>query len=288
MPMKAKKRGTQRKNLYQTMYAYSKKNLQANILTGIVALVLAFLATLLGNVLACVVSLISLFISGGATTSKILQGIKHGKVDDSVLIFIAVIVSFFLGQFTLAATAMAIYKLATVLIIYLSGRVGISMMHAAEVLPAYANLVDTDATIRKIPVTSVTRGMKIIVKTGEIVPADSIILDGCTEFDTSSVYYSEENISFSTGDKILAGFVNKGTSVTCKVLYDSANSVVSKMKKIAAHAEKGSTKGEKRFSAIAKWYPSMMLLLAVAVLIVIPRSFSSGALSIESKERNSE
>ncbi len=259
------------------MYAYSKKNLQSSMLTGVVALVLAIIASLFGSVLACIFSIISLFIAGGELVSKMLQGIKRGKVDDGILVLIAVLVPFFLGKFAIAATAMAIYKLSQTLLMYLSGRLGVTMMRAAEILPANANMVDTDATIRRIPVTSVVRGMKIIVKTGEIVPADAVISDGYSEFDTSGVYRAEGNTSFSAGDKILAGFVNKGSSVTCEVLCDSSSSIASKMKRLAVKAENGSTKGEKRFSVIAKWYPSAMLLLAVAVLIL--GGFTTGAWS---------
>lgn len=273
--MKANKKGNASKYLYQKMYSYTKKKLGTSFLTGVVALAFAILASYCGNVLACIFSIFALILSGGELFFKVIRSVKQGKADDGILVLLAVLVTFFIGHFALAATAMAIYKLVGVCLAYMSGRLGASMMGAAEVLPEYANIVDTDATIRRIPLSSVTRGMKIMVKTGETVPVDSVISDGFSDFDTMNLYASPKQVSLSAGDKVLGGFVNTGSSVTCETLCDSENSLASKMKQMALMAERSSTKGEKRFSGIAKWYPLILLLLAVAVLIV--GGFTSGA-----------
>lgn len=272
--MKGKKKGTER-NLYQKMYSYKKKKLAPGFLAGVVALLMALLASICGNVLACIISIFSLFISGGELLSKTLRGGKREKADDGLFVLLAVLVTFFLGRFAMAAIAMAIYKLAGVILMYVSGLVGDCMMKSANVLPAYANQVDADATIRRIPVSSVTRGMKIMVKPGETVPADSVISDGFSDFDTSNVYLSKDPVSLSAGDKVLGGFVNMTSSVTCEVLCDGENSLVSEMRRLAEHAENGSTKGEKRFSSIAKWYSPAVLVLAIIVLMV--GGFTTGA-----------
>lgn len=273
--MKVKNMGEERQSTYSKLYAYSRKNLKNSFLTGVVALVFAMIASLFNSaVLACIFSILSLILSGGEAISRTLKRSGKGKFDDSILVLIAVLVTFFLGKFVIAATAMAIYKLTQVLLMYLSGKLGVLMKDAAEVLPDYANLVDTDATIRRVSVSSLTRGMKIMVKTGEVVPADSTISDGFSEFDTSNVYLSDNPVSLSAGDKVLAGFINNGSSVTCEVLCDHDDSLVCDMRRLAAMAEKSSTKGEKRFLSIAKWYPLAVLALAVAVLLI--GGFSGG------------
>ena len=274
--MKVKNMGEGQQNIYTKLYAYSKKKQTNALLTGLIALFLAIVASWCSGiaVLACILSILSLIFSGGEAVSRVLKKRGKSRVDDSVFVLIAVVVTFFLGNFSLAATAMAIYKLTQVLLAYFSGNLGVSMKNAAEVLPEYANLVDTDATVRRVLTSTLTRGMKIMVKTGEVVPADSIISDGFSEFDTKNVYMHDAPVSLSAGDKVLAGFINRGSSVTCEVLCDAKESLASDMQRLAAMAEKTKTKGEKRFLSIAKWYPAAVLILSVAVLLI--GGFTSG------------
>ncbi len=280
--MRETKKNRERQSTYSMLYSYAKKDLKAGLLTGLIALVLALFAMQLNGFFRVVLSLISLVIAGGETLSHMLKKKKKSRPDDSLLILLAIVISFFLeplgeGRYALAALAMSVYKLSNIGLTYLTGKLGKTMKDAAEVLPLYANLVDSDATIRKVQASSLTRGMKIIIKTGETVPADSVIVDGFSTFDTSNISISEHFVSLSAGDRILAGYINDGPSVTCEVECDGDTSVASDMRLIASMAERSGTKIEKRFSSIAKWYPPAVLFLAVLVILI--GGFTTGAWS---------
>jgi len=83
--------------------------------------------------------------------------------------------------------------------------------------------------------------------------------------------------SFSSGDKVLAGFVNTGSSVTCVASCDFEDSIVKDLNRLADMAETTQTAGEKRFEKIAKWYPVLTLVLAIVVLLIY--GMSTGAWS---------
>lgn len=246
------------------------------MLTGVLALALAVVGALFHNAIAvCIFCILSLILSGSETVSKFLKSLKKAKFDDAVFILIAVLVPFFLGRFVIAAIAMAIYKLSYVLVAFFSGSLGNAFKTMADVLPEYANLVEDGGNVRPVASISLTRGTKILVKPGETVPVDCVISDGFTDFDPSNVYESDKNLSLSSGDKALAGFVNAGSSVTCEAVCDYDESLVMDLNRLASMAESKSTKGEKRFLAIAKWYPLAVLVVAAAALFI--GGFTSGA-----------
>ena len=237
MTMKVKNMGQEHQSTYLKRYAFTKKKLLNGFITGGLSLILAIVGALFKNtVVICIFSAVSLILSGGETVSRLIKSAKKGKFDDGVFILLAVLVPFFLGRFSIAAIAMAIYKLSSVLILFISGRLGKSFQEIADVLPQYANLVDSGSNIRRVYSESLTNGAKIMVKTGETVPVDCVITDGFSDFDTSNVYESEKNVSLSSGDKVLAGFINTGTSVTCEAVCDYDESLVMDLNRMASMA----------------------------------------------------
>lgn len=267
--MKIKNIGYEHQSLYLTRLPNKKKTLVNGFITGLIAFLLAIVASMFKNiVLVCIISAVSMIISGSEAMSKAVKAIRKAKPDDSVIVLLAVLVPFFLGKFIIAAIAMAIYKLFSVLILLIYGSLAQSFREASEVLPQFANLVDSDSNIRKVYSESLVRGAKIIVKPGEIVPVDCIISDGFSDFDPSNIYKSESNVSVSAGDKVLAGFVNNGTSVTCETVCSYNESLVLDLNRLASMAETKSTKGEKRLLTVAKWYPSVVLAVAAAAVII--------------------
>ncbi len=273
--MKVKNMKQEIQGTYSKLYAQSKKNVTTALLVGGIALVLALIASLFKSpVLICIFSILSLILSGGEIVSKRIKTLSKVKVDDTLLILIAVLIPFFLGRFFVSALAMALYRIFSLLIFYASGRLGVLLNDAADVLPRDANVLDDDMNIRRVPAESVLCGTKIIVKTGETVPVDAIILDGFTDFDTSNVCRGTSAMSLSSGDKILAGYINTGAAVTCEAVTDYSESLVMDMARLASLSETGNTKGEKRFKTIAKWYP--VAVLGVAILMLLIGGLTSG------------
>ena len=198
MTMKVKNMGQENQSTYLKRYAFTKKKLLNGFITGGLSLILAIVGALFKNtVVICIFSAVSLILSGGETVSRLIKSAKKGKFDDGVFVLLAVLVPFFLGRFSIAAMAMAIYKLSSVLILFVSGRLGKSFQEIADVLPQYANLVDNGSNIRKVYSESLTNGAKIMVKTGETVPVECVISDAFSDFDTSNAYASETTVYLS-------------------------------------------------------------------------------------------
>jgi len=273
--MKVKNMVRNRQSAYLKLMQINNKDFSRNLIVGAVALLLAIIASKISNsFFVCVIGILSLVLSGAETVFKLIKGTKDVKLD-TLLVLVSVIIPFCLGDFVMAATAMAIYKLSVAVISYLLGDVGNQLGAYVNVCPKTANIIDGEANIKVIRSEEIVKGTKIMVKTGEIVPVDSTITEGFSDFDTSAVCELGKDETLSSGDRVLAGYVNLGASVTCVAECDYEDSVVQDMNRLADMAETTSTNAEKRFIKIAKWYPVLILALSIIVLLIC--GLSNGA-----------
>lgn len=278
--MKVKNMVKNKQTTYSKLISHIGKDLKKSFLVSIVALALAIIASLFDNVvLSCMFSILSLIIAGAEVIFKLVKGTKDAKLD-TVLVIAAILIPFCLGEFSIAALAMSIYKLSTVVVSYVTGLLGKDLKATVDVTPKTANLIDSQSNIRVIAAEELRSGDKFMVKANEVVPVDAMITEGFSEFNTSRVYSSNGEVSLSAGDKILAGYVNTGSSVTCAAVCSYDDSIVMDLNRLADMAENTSTIGEKRFMQIAKWYPLGVLALAIIVLLITGLSSGiwSGAL----------
>ncbi len=266
--MKIKNMVKNKHTVYSKYASLSNKKYKQSFLTGLMALGIAIVASLFNNpVAACIFSIISLIIAGAEVIFKLVKGTKEAKLD-TVLVLVAIIIPFCMAEFAVAALGMSIYKLAGVLISYVSTKIGQELKEIAEVTPRNVNIIDSQSNIRQVSADSLRNKDKFIVKVGEVIPVDAVITEGFSEFDTNRVHASDCDISLSAGDKVLAGYVNTGSSVTCVAVCDYDESLVMDFNRLADFAETTSTIGEKRFLQISKWYHLGILLLAIVVLLI--------------------
>lgn len=266
--MKIKNMVKNKHSVYSKYTALSNKKYKQSFLTSLVALGIAILASIFDNVvLACIFSLVALVISGAEVIFKLAKGTKEAKLD-TVLVIVAIIIPFCMAKFAVAALGMSIYKLSGVIISYVSTLIGKELKEIADVTPKNVNIIDSQSNIRLVAADSLRNKDKFIVKTGETIPVDAVITEGFSEFDTNKVHTSDCDVSLSAGDKVLAGYVNTGSSVTCVAVCDYDESLVMDFNRLADMAESTSTIGEKRFMQVSKWYHLGILVLAIVVLLI--------------------
>lgn len=273
--MKVKNMVKSKQSISSKLMQMSNKDFVKNLIVSVAAILLAFAASKITNTFfLCIVSILSLVLSGAETVFKLIKGTKDAKLD-TLMIVVAVVIPFCLGNFVLAAYAMSIYKLSVTVISYLLANLGSGFRACANVCPQRANIVDSDSTVRIIPSSEIIKGTKIMIKTGETVPVDCIITEGFSDFDTSKVIDLGRNDSLSVGDKILAGYVNLGSAVTATAVCDYEDSLVFDMNRLADMAESAATVGEKRFIKLAKLYPVVILVISMIVLLICGLSTGS-------------
>lgn len=273
--MKVKNMVRNKQTTYSKLMQINSKKFKNNLIVSIVSLALAFIASKMPNAFfICLFSILSLVLSGAETVSKLIKGTEDSKLD-TVLVVAAILIPFCLGEFVVAATAMAVYKASTAIASYMLSDLGKKFSEIVNVFPKTVNVIDSNSNIISTSVEGIIKGTKFMVKSGEVIPVDCIITEGFSEFDTSMVCDFDKAENLSSGDKALAGYINLGSSVTCVAVCDYEDSIVKDLNRMADISETTTTVGEKRFIKIAKWYPVLILALAILVLLIF--GMSSGA-----------
>lgn len=145
-----------------------------------------------------------------------------------------------------------------------------------DIRPDYANL-KTEGGINKVSPSEICVGDEIIVKPGEKIPLDGIILEGESLIDTSALTGESVPRNMKEENEILSGMINKTGVLTVKVTKTFENSTVSKILELVQNASNKKAHTEKFITKFARIYTPIVVLLAV-LIVAIPTLFIKDAL----------
>lgn len=198
---------------------------------------------------------------------------KQTFFDEHFLMTAATIGAFAIGEYPEAVAVMLFYQSGELLQGIAVGHSRRSIQALQAIRPDRANLV-TDSGLSIVDPEEVAEGATIVIRPGERVPLDSIILDGETELDTAAL--TGESLPRPAGpeDEILAGSVNGSGKITAQVLRPAASSAVSRIMHLVEEAAARKAPAEKFISRFAAVYTPVMLGLALIIAFAIPSLFS--------------
>ena len=151
-----------------------------------------------------------------------------------------------------------------------------SITKLMDIRPDYANL-KTEGGINKVSPSEICVGDEIIVKPGEKIPLDGIILEGESLIDTSALTGESVPRNMKEENEILSGMINKTGVLTVKVTKTFENSTVSKILELVQNASNKKAHTEKFITKFARIYTPIVVLLAV-LIVAIPTLFIKDAL----------
>lgn len=149
-----------------------------------------------------------------------------------------------------------------------------SISDLMDIKPEYANLKKGEQIVATNP-ENVKIGDIIIVKQGEKIPLDGIIIKGNSKINNSALTGESDLVSVKENDTVLSGGVNTGGILEIKVSKDYENSTVTKILNLVESATDRKAKTETFVSKAAKIYTPIVLILAILVAIFLPMIFSS-------------
>ncbi|MBQ2755387.1 MAG: cadmium-translocating P-type ATPase [Oscillospiraceae bacterium] len=213
-------------------------------------------------------------VSGYETVIEAAKSIVKLELDETVLMTIAVIAAFFLGEYSEAAMVAILFKLgemAEELAVSKSRR---SIKALLDIRPEKAVLVK-NGEFCEVDAGTVAVGSEIIVRTGDRVPLDAVVLEGSCDADCSALTGESEPRQIGAGDEVLSGMIVIGGSLRCRTTRKFEDSASSKIIEIAEKAQENKGTAEKLISKFAKIYTPLVMALAV-LLAVLPPLFALG------------
>lgn len=247
------------------------KNYKEEIKIGI-ALSLFFLGTfgVEGEKFKLAILILAYIISGGNVVLRSFKNISRGNIfDENFLMTIATFGAFFVGEHSEAVGVMLFYQIGE----YFQGRAvdnsRKSIENLMDIRPDFAN-IKIDNILKKVKPESVKVGTIIVVKPGEKIPLDGIIISGTAALDTSALTGEALPLDVRSGDKVLSGSINKNGVIEIKVEKDFYHSTVSKILELVENASNKKAETEKFITKFAKYYTPAVVSIAAITVIVPP------------------
>ena len=217
-----------------------------------------------------VVFIIAYLIVGVDVLLKSFKNIVKGQVfDENFLMSVATIGALSIGESAEAVGVMVFYKLGEFLQAKAVGKSRKSISELMEIKPEYANL-KVGSEVKEVSPYDVEIGDLIIVKPGEKVPLDGVVVDGFSMVDTSALTGESLLREVGNGDSVLSGFINKNSVLTVSVQKEFEDSAVSKILDLVENASSKKSKTENFITKFSKYYTPIVVISALLIALIPP------------------
>ena len=223
--------------------------------------------------------ILSYILVGYDILKTAFRNITRGKVfDENFLMAVATIGAFFVGELEEAVAVMLFYQIGEVFQSYAVNKSRKSIASLMDIRPDYANLL-IGKEIKKVSPEDVEIGSFILVKPGEKIPIDGIVIDGDSSLDNKALTGEVIPKDVLVGDEVLSGCINLNGLLKIKTTKNFSNSTVSKILDLVENASSRKSKSENFISKFAKYYTPIVVIIALLLATAVPfftdRNYSS-------------
>ena len=214
--------------------------------------------------------IVSYIIVGFEILRKAVRNIFKGKVfDENFLMSIATLGAFAIGEFPEAVAVMLFYQVGELFQDYAVDKSRKSIASLMDIRPDYANII-RDGKEEKVDPSEVNIGDTTIIKPGEKVPLDGVVVDGKTTLDTKALTGESVPRGVEVGDQVLSGCINLNGVIKVKVTKEYGESTVSKILDLVENASSKKAKSENFITKFAAYYTPIVVIIAIILAIVPP------------------
>ncbi len=253
----------------------NKKRL-IRIIVGAAIFVVAMVLNVNNSMVELGLFLASYLVIGGDVLFKAVKNILRGQVfDENFLMGIATVGAFIIGEYPEGVAVMLFYQVGELFQSYAVDKSRKSIASLMDIRPDYAN-IQRNGQIEKVDPDEVAVGDTIIIRAGEKVPLDAVVLEGNSMMDTSALTGESVPREISAGDDLLSGCININGLLTAKVTKEFGESTVSKILDLVENASSKKSNSENFITKFARYYTPVVVVIA-ALLAIIPPLVIPGA-----------
>ena len=211
---------------------------------------------------------IAYIILGGEILVKAFKNISHGQVfDENFLMSVATLAAFAIRDFPEAVGVMLFYRIGEFFEDKAVERSRGQIMDAVDMRPEVVNLV-SDQNITVIPAEDANVDDILLIRPGDRVPLDGVIIEGESRLDTSPITGEPVPVSVSVGDSITSGCVNTSGQLKMRVEKPLSESMVSRILESMENAAASKPKLDRFITRFAKVYTPCVVIAAVIIAIL--------------------
>lgn len=245
-----------------------KKVLTRIIVAAVLMIVFSFLPV--EDYAAFALFMIPYLVIGYDILIKAGKGIKNHQVfDENFLMAVATVGAIALGDYREGVAVMLFYQIGELFQSYAVGKSRRNISDLMDIRPDYAN-IECDGEIEEVDPDEVEIGSIIVVKPGEKVPIDGVIIEGTTTLNTSALTGESVPRDASEGDEVISGCINMTGVLRIKTTKEFGESTVSKILDMVENASSRKSRSENFISKFAKYYTPAVCYGALALAVLPP------------------
>ena len=245
-----------------------KKQLTKIIISGILLILLAF--THFTGYLKFIVYIIPYLIVGFPVLRSAVINISHGQVfDENFLMCIATIGALCVGEYPEAVFVMLFYQVGDLFETIAVGKSRNSITELMDICPEYVN-IEKDGEISEIDPDEACIDDIMVIKPGEKVPLDGIIIEGSSSLNTTALTGESLPLDVNIGDSITSGCININGLLKAKITKEYSDSTVSKILELVENSADNKAHTENFITKFARYYTPAVVFSAVALAFIPP------------------
>jgi len=214
--------------------------------------------------------LIPYLLVGWDILRKAFLGIKNGQVfDENFLMAVATVGAIALGEYGEGAAVMLLYQVGELFQSYAVGKSRRSISQLMDIRPDYANL-ETEEGVERVDPEEVAVGSIIVVRPGEKVPLDGVVVEGESSLNTAALTGESLPRPVGVDSDVLSGSINTSGVLRIRTTTEFDESTASKILDLVENAASRKSKSENFISKFAKYYTPIVCYAALALAVLPP------------------
>ena len=214
-------------------------------------------------------------VIGGDIVFNAVRNVFHGEIfDENFLMAVATVGAFATGQYPEAVAVMLFYQVGEMFQDIAVDRSRKSISSLMDIRPDYANLDDGNGGFTQVAPDAVPAGSIIVVKPGEKIPLDGVVVSGTSSLDTAALTGESLPREVSADSQVLSGSLNMTGLLKIRTSGTYGESTVARILDLVENADTGKAKTEKFITRFAKYYTPAVV--GAAVLLAILPSLIDG------------
>lgn len=221
--------------------------------------------------------LIPYFVIGYDVLRKAVMGIVHGEVfDENFLMAIATVGAMLLGEYGEGVAVMLFYQVGELFQSYAVGKSRRSIAGLMDIRPDSANLEEADGSLRTVDPEEVAVGAVIVVRPGEKIPLDGVVLEGESTLNTAALTGESRPRSARPGEAVISGSVNGDGVLRVQVTKAYGQSTVARILDLVENSSLKKAKAENFITKFARYYTPAVCFAALALAVLPPLVLGGG------------
>lgn len=246
-----------------------KKVLYRIIIAGVLLIILHFVP--IEGYFRLALYMAPYLVIGYDILRKAVLGILHGEVfDENFLMAVATVGAIALGEYSEGTAVMLFYQIGELFQAVAVGKSRRNITALMDIRPDYANVEDTEGNLEQVEPDDVEIGTVIVVRPGEKVPLDGVVVEGSSTLNTSALTGESVPREVGVGNDIISGCVNISGLLKIRTTKEFGESTVSKILDLVENSSMKKSRSENFITKFARYYTPAVCYSALALAILPP------------------